>query len=142
MFTQYKLIIGAVLTVLFFGSIIGLGWYSYNYAYQQGFSAGSDKVKAQCETEKTVYQTKIAEYEAERSRLLDKILEKIGELHILSKDLADEHARKQQEIKDDIDRIRRLANNKQLVIVKDGKCVLSKDFTETYNSMITKGNAK
>lgn len=142
MFTNYKFIGTVLFITIFLGSIVGTVWYAYNYAYQQGFSAGVDKATSKCESEKATFQQKIANYETERSALLNKILEKIGELHTLSKDLADEHARRQQEIKDDIDRIRRLANSKQLVVIKDGKCVLSKDFVDTYNSMISKGNTR
>lgn len=134
MLFKYKLMLNLALMVLFVGSIIGTGWYAYRYAYLQGKEAGYNKAGIECSEARV-------RFEAERQEFNKKIFEKIDQLYALSKDLAQAHSIKQQEIKNDIERLRKSAMNKELVIIKDGKCILSKDFMDTYNAIISKGNS-
>lgn len=134
MLFKYKLMLNLALMTIFLGSLVGGGWYAYRYAYLQGKEAGYNKAGIECSQARLVF-------EAERQEFNKKIFEKIDQLYALSKELAEAHSIKQQEIKDDIEKLRRSAMNKELVVIKDGKCTLSKDFMDTYNAIISKGNS-
>lgn len=140
MFTKYKLIAAIIFAVLFLGSIFGTAWYAYTKAYNRGFVAGETASKLDCQKDRALRDREYIRLEAEKNAIMQKIMEKVDELFVLSKSLATANIQKQEELRKDIERLRKAAENKPLVVIKDGKCTLSKEFQDTYNSIISRGN--
>ena len=104
--------------------IAGLSYKAYDYVYD----------KATIEANKQCTKT-MKEY-------TDKLDIRISELVIASKDASAISKERAEALKQDLDKLFKLTKNKPLTIIKEGKCIPSPVFIETYNTAIDRINLK
>lgn len=105
-------------------AITSASFFIYNYIYSRGF----DEANIEC-------AARMKEY-------TDKLDARIAELVDLSKQKSEEEAKRALLLKQDLNKLLVLSKQKPLTIIKEGKCLPSETFVETYNAAIDRVNSK
>lgn len=86
-----------------------------------------------------VYNKGVEDTVAAHQKYLD---EKISKLEQLSTDIAKQTETSNQQVRDDLAVILSNSSKKPTVIYKEGKCIPSDNFLDSYNSLIDRANSK
>lgn len=106
-------------------AICFLAYSAYDYIWQKGY---------------TVAHTECIEQFKEYNAGIDS---KIDNLENLSSELIKTQEKNTQSVTKSLNNILEVSKQKQLItITKDGKCTLTSDFFDSYNSLILKGNQR
>lgn len=86
-----------------------------------------------------IYTKGVSDTIAAHQKYLD---EKISKLEQLSTDIAKQNETSNQQVRDDLAVILSNSSKKPTVIYKEGKCIPSDNFLDSYNSLIDRANSK
>jgi hypothetical protein len=90
----------------------------------------------------SAYQNRTIYYEGIRAEEMAKLNSKIDNLENLSNELATQSAISQNIITRDLNNVVKNLPKSIPFIVKNGECIPSENFIDTFNSIITRGNSK
>jgi hypothetical protein len=90
----------------------------------------------------TAYQDRTNHYEKIRAEEINKLNLKIDNLENLSNELATQGTINQNIISRDLNNVVKNLPKSVPFIIKNGECVPSENFIDTFNSIITRGNLK
>jgi hypothetical protein len=90
----------------------------------------------------SAYQNRTSYYEGIRAAEMAKLNSKIDNLENLSNELATQGAISQNKITRDLNNVVKNLPKSVPFIVKNGECIPSENFIDTFNSIITRGNSK
>lgn len=104
-------------------AVISLFFYSfYSYSYQKG------------------YDNRVAYYEEVRKKEFLTLNSKIDKIENLSTELSDSVKKNQNGLEKDLNQITGNVKNIKSYILKNGECVPSEEFLNSFNSIILRGN--
>lgn len=105
--------------------IIGVLFYSfYSYSYQRG------------------YDNRVQFYEKQRKEDFLVLNEKIDKLEGMSSNLGKQIKDNQVGLTEDLDKITANVKNIKSFVIKNGECVPSQEFLDSFNNIILRGNKK
>lgn len=99
-------------------------FFVYNYIYQRGVNATTIVYEAKLKAQQELLDKRIATIENNSSKLIEQ-----GKIN-------------SESTKKDLDKILVATKNKPLVVVKNGECIPSKTFLDSWNSINLRGNQK
>ena len=100
----------------------------YSFVYNQGYSSA--------------YKNRTDYYEKTINAHNQQVINKLDSIEKLAINEADKNAKNKVALVEDLTAITQAIKNKKTYVIKNGECNPSKEFLDSYNSIILRGNQK